>query len=67
LIYVYRKKTIQIDLILGGILIVVALPMLYKKSWFLLAELMMTVFVIFSVTYYYFDWKSLDERASKTS
>lgn len=68
LIYVYREKTIQIDAILGAILIIAALyAMLYKKSWFLLAEEMMTVFVIFSVTYYYFDWKSLDERASKTS
>jgi len=68
LIYVYREKTIQIDAILGAVLIIAALyAMLYKKSWFLLAEEMMTVFVIFSVTYYYFDWKSLDERASKTS
>jgi len=68
LIYVYRKKTIQIDAILGGVLIIAVLyAMLYKKSWFLLAEMLMTVLVIFSVTYYYFDWKSLDERASKTS
>lgn len=67
LIYVYREKTIQIDAILGTVLIIAVLYAMLKKSWFLLAEVTMIVFVIFSVTYYYFDWKSLDERASKTS
>lgn len=64
-IYIYRKKTIQVDAILGGIFLIAAIAMQFKRNWYLLAELLMAVFVIFSVTYYYFDWKSLDNRAGQ--
>lgn len=64
-VYIYRKKTIQVDVILGGIFLIAGVTMQFKRNWYLLAELLMAVFVIFSVTYYYFDWKSLDERAGQ--
>jgi len=67
-VFIYREKTLQIDAILGfaGILgMVYALP--YKKSWYLMAEIMMIIVAMFSVTHHYFDWKSLDERAEKES
>ena len=64
LLYIFRKKTIQIDAIMGGACLLGMLYVLiYKKSWYLMAEMLMTLLVIFSVTYYYLDWKSLDKRS----
>lgn len=67
LVYIYRKKTIKVDAILGGFsLIGMLYAMLYKKSWYLFAEMLMTLAIMYSITYFFFDWKRLDdERTGK--
>lgn len=65
-VYRLRGKIFLVDVILGSSFLAGMLYALwYEKSWYLMAEIVMTTIVMFSVTYYYFDWKKLDERAGK--
>jgi hypothetical protein len=66
-VYFFRNKPFQIDAILGcaGILGMLYSVMI-KNNWLLFAEMLMTIVIMFSVTYFYFDWKKIDdERAGK--
>lgn len=63
LVYIFRKKTLKVDWILAGILMFgVIYALLYKKSWYLLSEIIMTQMIVLSLTYYYFDWSGSEEE-----
>jgi hypothetical protein len=66
-VYFFRNKPFQIDAILGFTGIFGMLySVMFKKNWLLFAEILMTIVIMFSVTYFYFDWKKLDDvRAGK--